>query len=64
MISKDMIIGEIIRSFPSTIQVFSKYNLDCYECQIADLETVEHGANVHKISIDKLIEELNRHCYP
>jgi hybrid cluster-associated redox disulfide protein len=60
MITKDMIIGDIIRSFPSTIPVFSKYNLDCFECQIADLETLEHGAGVHKISVEQLLEELNR----
>lgn len=60
MITKDMIIGDIIRAFPSTIAIFSKYKLDCYECQIADLETLEHGAGVHNISVDKLLEELNR----
>ncbi len=59
MITKDMIIGDIIRSFPGTISIFAKHNLDCYECQIADLETIEHGAGVHKISIDELLEELN-----
>lgn len=59
MITKEMIIGDIIRSFPSTIPVFTRYGLDCYECQIADLETLEHGAGVHKISVDSLLEELN-----
>ncbi len=60
MITKDMIIGDIIRSFPATIQIFANHKLDCYECQIADIETIEHGAGVHKISIDELLEELNR----
>jgi len=60
MITKDMIIGDIIGSSPATIPVFARHNLDCYECQIADLETIEHGAGVHKISIDELLEELNR----
>jgi hybrid cluster-associated redox disulfide protein len=60
MITKDMIIGDIIRSFPATIPVFAKYKLDCYECQIADLETLEHGAGVHKISVNDLLAELNR----
>ncbi len=59
MITKDMIIGDIIRSFPATIPVFAKYRLDCYECQIADLETLEHGAGVHRIKIDDLLAELN-----
>lgn len=59
MITRDMVIGDIIRSYPATIHVFEKYNLDCFECQIADLETIEHGAGVHKINIDQLLVELN-----
>ena len=30
------------------------------ECQIAAYEKVEHGAGVHKVNIDELLEELNR----
>jgi len=60
MITRDMIIADIIREHPSTLPVFKRYNLDCYECQIADLETIEHGAGVHKVSIDELIDALNR----
>ena len=59
MINKSMTIGDIIRSHPSTIQVFAAHNLDCYECQIADLETLEQGAGVHNVSVDKLLDELN-----
>ena len=60
MITRDMIIADIIRQHPETLAVFKRYNLDCYECQIADLETLEHGADVHKVSIDQLLDALNR----
>jgi len=60
MITRDMIIADIIRKHPETLVVFKEYNLDCYECQIADLETLEHGAGVHKVGIEELIEALNR----
>ncbi len=59
MITKDMIITDIITRHPETLAVFKSYNLDCYECQIADLETLEHGAGVHKVAIDDLLESLN-----
>jgi len=59
MINRDMIIADIIRQHPETLPVFKRYNLDCYECQIADLETLEHGAGVHKVGIDELLEALN-----
>lgn len=59
MITKDMIIGDIIRRHPETVQVFIRHGLECYECQIADLETLEHGAGHHKLAIDQLLAELN-----
>jgi hybrid cluster-associated redox disulfide protein len=60
MITQDMIIADIIRQHPETLPVFQKFNLDCYECQIADLETLEHGAGVHKVAIVELLDALNR----
>ncbi|HEY6874072.1 MAG TPA: DUF1858 domain-containing protein [Geobacteraceae bacterium] len=60
MIAKEMTIGEIIRRHPETLAVFEKYRLECYECQIADFEALEHGAGVHKIDVDELLRELNR----
>jgi hybrid cluster-associated redox disulfide protein len=60
MITQDMIIADIIRQHPETLPVFQKFNLDCYECQIADLETLEHGAGVHKVSVPELLDALNR----
>jgi len=59
MISKDMFIGDIVRSHPETLSVFEKYKLDCSECQIADYEALEHGADVHKIDVEQLLAELN-----
>ena len=60
MINKEMTIGDIIRRYPQTLEVFERYGLDCYECQIADFEALEHGASVHRVDIDQLMEELNR----
>lgn len=60
MITKQMFIADIIQNHPQTLPVFKKYNLDCFQCQIADIETIEHGAGVHKVSIDQLIDSLNQ----
>ena len=60
MITRDMIIADVIRQHPETLPVFKQYNLECFECQIADLETLEHGAGVHKVGIDELLDALNR----
>ena len=60
MISKQMSIGEVIRTYPETVPVFKKFGLDCNECQIAELEALEHGAGVHKVDLETLFEELYR----
>ncbi len=60
MITKDMIIADIIRNHPETLPVFQQFKLECYECQIADLETLEHGAGVHKVAVSELLDALNQ----
>jgi hybrid cluster-associated redox disulfide protein len=60
MITKDMHISDILRHYPQTLNIFEKYGLDCFECQIADYEDLEHGATVHKMNVDELLAELNR----
>lgn len=60
MITRDMIISDIILQHPGTLPVFKQYRLECYECQIADLETIEHGAVVHHVNIENLLDDLNK----
>jgi len=60
MITREMTIEEVIRRHPDTIPVFRKFGLDCMECQIAAFEAVEHGAGVHRVDVEKLLEELNK----
>jgi len=60
VITKDMTITEILTRYPETLPVFERYGLDCYDCQIAEFEQLEHGASVHKVDIDILLIELNR----
>lgn len=54
-----MFIQDIIHTYPETVQIFRKHNLECMNCQIAEFEEIGHGAQVHHIDPEKLIEELN-----
>ncbi len=54
-----MTITDILTRYPETLPVFERHGLDCYDCQIAEFEQLEHGASVHKIDIDTLVWELN-----
>ncbi len=59
-ITKDMSLGSVINKFPKTIEVFSKYGLHCVGCQAAYWETIEQGAKMHGIPVDKLVKDLNK----
>lgn len=60
MITKDMIIEDVIRTYPATIAVFRQFGLECMGCQIASYENLEGGAGVHKVDVEALLKELNR----
>ncbi|GFO55218.1 disulfide oxidoreductase [Geomonas sp. Red276] len=59
MITKEMTITSILRRYPETLPVFKRHGLDCFDCQIADFEELEHGASVHNLDLDSLLSELN-----
>ncbi|MFA5515526.1 MAG: DUF1858 domain-containing protein [Desulfuromonadales bacterium] len=59
MITREMTIAQIIRTWPRTIAVFRRFGLECMDCQIAEFEAVEHGAGVHRVDIEQLLAELN-----
>lgn len=59
-ITKDMPIGEVVKKYPRTIEVFQKHGLHCIGCAIAHFENIGQGAAVHGIDAGKLIEDLNK----
>ena len=58
-ITKDMTIEEVVRQFPETIQVFSRYGVGCVGCTAAQYDNIEQGAALHDLDIDQLIRDLN-----
>ncbi|MDH3976269.1 MAG: DUF1858 domain-containing protein [Deltaproteobacteria bacterium] len=58
-ITKDMFIQDIIHEHPETIQVFKEHKLECMNCQIAEFEDIGHGAKVHHLDPEKLVNALN-----
>lgn len=59
MIDKTMKIEDILRRFPATIRVFERFGIDCAGCQLSEFEDLEHGAKVHGIDVETLVEKLN-----
>ena len=59
MITKDMKIEEVLRKYPRTIPAFARFGIDCAGCQLSEYENIEHGARVHGIDLERLLEALN-----
>lgn len=59
-VSKEMTFGEVLIKYPYLLKIFTKNNLHCSSCPMAREETIEDGARIHGITVQKLIEELNK----
>jgi hybrid cluster-associated redox disulfide protein len=59
IIKKEMKIGEVLRGYPETVDVFVKYNLSCVGCPFSDPESIEEAAAIHKIDLDSFLKDLN-----
>ncbi len=61
VLTKDMLIAEVIQRKPRTIQLLMMVGLGCIGCPSSMMETVEQGALVHGIDPDVLVEKLNEY---
>lgn len=59
-ITKDMKIEEVLGKYPETFEVFTKHGFHCIGCAAAGFESIEDGANSHKINVKEFVEELNK----
>lgn len=58
-ITKGMLIGDIVKKYPDSVEVLLKNGMHCIGCHVATWETIEQAATGHGIDIDKLLEEVN-----
>ncbi len=58
-VTKDMIIGDILKEAPDMAPVLMAAGMHCVGCPSAQMETVEEAAVVHGIEPDLLITRVN-----
>ncbi|NLV75684.1 MAG: DUF1858 domain-containing protein [Tissierellia bacterium] len=58
-ITKDMLVGEVIRSKPDAIDILLNFGLGCVGCPASQMESLEEAAMVHGLDIDELLKALN-----
>ena len=59
-ITKDMTIGEILRTNPDVAPILMNAGMHCLGCPSAQGESLEEAAMVHGIDIDEMIDALNK----
>ncbi len=59
MITKDMSILDIMQKYPRSQGVFKDYGMACLSCMGAEQESLEAGASMHGIDLNKLMDDLN-----
>ncbi|MBI4018502.1 MAG: iron-sulfur cluster assembly accessory protein [Candidatus Aenigmarchaeota archaeon] len=61
-ITKDMMIADLVRKHPQSVDVMLKHGLHCFGCGVSLYETIEQGTLGHGMSEEQLnaiLEDLN-----
>lgn len=57
-ITKDMTIGEILRTAPDVAPILMEAGMHCLGCPSAQAESLEEAAIVHGMDVDGLMEKI------
>ena len=60
MVSKDMLIGEIIEINEKFADILMEAGMHCLHCPASAGETLEEACAVHGIDVDEIVERLNQ----
>lgn len=59
MITKDMVIGDVINEHPDLVRTFFANGMMCIGCPASQGESIEQASMVHGIDTDQLVNALN-----
>ena len=59
MITKDTIIGDVIKENENAVGILMSFGMGCVGCPSAQMESLEEAAMVHGIDADILLQQLN-----
>ena len=60
-ITKDTLIGDILRMDTDTAPYFLEIGMHCLGCPASQNETVEEACQVHGTDVNALVAKLNAH---
>ena len=60
-VTKQTLMGEILDADSTTAPYFLEMGMHCLGCPSARGESLEQACAVHGVSVDELVEKLNKH---
>lgn len=60
MITKNMLIAEVIQKHPESVNTLMNFGMGCVMCPASQMESLEEAAMVHGMDINTLLDELNK----
>lgn len=58
-VTRTTIIGDVVRSYPFSAEIFMDYGIHCVGCHVSDFETLEQGILGHGFSEGELLDIIN-----
>lgn len=58
-ITKETLIGDIVRNKPEAIETLMRFGMGCVGCPASQMESLEEAAAVHGLDLDALVKALN-----
>jgi hybrid cluster-associated redox disulfide protein len=58
-IEKEMKIGQLVNTYPESIDVLMSFGMGCVGCPSAQAETIEEACFVHGFKVEDLLKTLN-----
>ena len=58
-VSKDMLIGELLRVDPNVAPILMRAGMHCLGCPSSQMESLEEAAVVHGLDVNVLVAQIN-----
>lgn len=59
MVTKETLIGEIVRNYPEAVEVLLSIGMHCLGCPASQSESLEEACMVHNIPAEDVVKAIN-----
>jgi len=60
MITKDMVVGEVLKEANGAYEVLTGFGMHCLGCPSSQMESLEDACMVHGLKVEDVLAALNK----